>query len=316
MHRTPLVLLALLAGTATAQVGTPPPAKRQPMQEPVFTPEPPMSDTQVRREAQERVAKLLREQMFDSLIQRDENGRILPLKQRVDVAALMSYPRQPEDPSALKTHELMAYPRFTNDQVEQIQVALEDRQLVNEEILIANLDIYEQLTGGFIDSLVVFDRQAMFEARELTDKLRRETDAIQDMLDYGIISEAQANFCKEMAKRYLSAYRNEKLEAGTNADGTRGEAMIALTREYMYDQIGESTIAYENLLLLASESLPELAQALALDADTTERFENAAAAMPELDRTQRLAAVRRLIAPLPLHQRQDFLRETQSIRGF
>ena len=130
MHRLTLAAstLALLAGSAIAQVGTPPPAKSEPMQEPVFTPEPPMSPEKTLERARERVALKLREDLFNSLIRRDDNGKIIKLEERVDVAALMNFPRWPEDRSTLKPHELMAYPRFSADTVEQIQVALDDRR--------------------------------------------------------------------------------------------------------------------------------------------------------------------------------------------
>ncbi|GJQ28897.1 MAG: hypothetical protein HBSAPP03_07810 [Phycisphaerae bacterium] len=198
---------------------------------------------------------------YTSLVQRDEHGEVILLKEPVELAALRVNPTLPDN-----------YPSHLTDY-------LEDRRLIFRRLAINNLDLLELVEEGFIENA---DYGKVDGIRKVVQTLSpldvpfapaRLTDDLQTK---GMIDPTQAQFNMKIASEYHTAvFRSAKPPAGTPADSPRAKNLIAKTMRRFAVQ--ESEFAYKAILCEAAGRLATLTDGVDLPDEIKAQAKAAAA---------------------------------------
>lgn len=277
MKSTCVLAVLALSTAASAQLVTPPPPKPvEPAPAPQPTPQPaPAAQPPATPEGQPVPPKFdpsqavpiqakapnpasLRPSMADlpdlpytSLVERDENGEVIKLKEPAELAALRVNPTLPEN-----------YPSHLTDY-------LDDRRLTFRRLAINNLDLLELVEQSFIEEA---DYSKVDDIRKVVQTLlpldapyapKRLTDDLQTL---GMIDPTQAQFNMKIANEYYTAvFRSAKPPEGTPADSPRGKNLIAKTMRRFAVQ--ESEFAYKALMCEAVLRIGTLVEGVDLPAE-------------------------------------------------
>lgn len=255
-------LAAFLSASAIAQIVTPAPAKpaEQPPAPPaqpdtppteVAPPTPPPFNPQGVTPIAPKAPKVadLRPKMADlpdlpytSLVQRDENGEVIKLKEPAELAALRVNPTLPDN-----------YPSHLTDY-------LDDRRLTFRRLAVNNLDLLELVESGFIEDAdygKVDGIRKVVQTLTPLDVPYAPTRLTDDLQEKGMIDPTQAQFNMKITSEYYTAvFRSAKPPEGTPPDSPRASNLIAKTMRRFAVQ--ESEFAYKALLCEAVAHLGDL----------------------------------------------------------
>lgn len=277
-----------------------------------------------------------RARMLDALVRQDEDGRLIRLDGLPEVEAIRVYPEArrelldtplPERFSEGETvylrerpiaEDLLDQPELDQEALEQIEVAIADRRYRLEESVIANLEPMRELTGGLIQNISPFDREAMGRARDLVRLVKPEDTLYDDLIEQGLLVESMREDLAGIANRYRSELRNEYIRPGGGDDSENAQSpnLPAATRLFWREQIAEPLRAYEGLLLETSRHLDELPDRLNLGEQARQRFAEAREQLEGADERTRIERMKKLANSLPLEEHRALLMQTRVLRGW
>ncbi|PCI09090.1 hypothetical protein COB72_07035 [bacterium] len=235
--------IGLAATPSLAQVAPPPtkPAKKQP----AYTPPPKQAPKAAPKQAQRpQVKNTARPQQKDAvqnlpidvpypkLAKKGPDGRILRLRQNPDILALRSNPN------------------VGPISVEKIMPIVYARRYRMELMVIDNLDLYWELTGGLIENFDLSNISEMSKVAEMLKPLVYETTLSQDLMNRGILSRVQGGMNAYIVREYKKTITDEIQVL----DGDNG--LEEVMRFVLDDSVLEARIAYNGLL---AESMNQLA---------------------------------------------------------
>ncbi|MEL7472974.1 MAG: hypothetical protein AAGK04_06605 [Planctomycetota bacterium] len=188
-------LAILIACPAWAQVAPPPSKKPAPVREYTPPPRPQVAPPTPRPRPQPNPAprpRELPEVEYESLVQYDEEGKLIRLNEPPTIAAIRVNP--------LIDDELK--PAITD--------VLSTRNALFRELTVQYIDDAIAVDNGLIESLRLEQRDDLQGVLAAVERLSTRT-AEQELSDLDIISDDAAAFTRKIATEYLNALRNELL---------------------------------------------------------------------------------------------------------
>lgn len=247
--------LSLLATPALSQVAPPPtqPAKEQPkytpppapkaapkQTAPKATPKPVQPKAKSSDKDNYAVGDLPVDVPYPKLAQKGPDGRILRLRQLPDIAALRSNPNV--GPVSVK----------------KIMPIVYARRYRMELMIIDNLDLYWELTGGLIQQFNLANISEMSRVAEMLKPLVYETTLSQELLNRGILSRVQGGMNAYIVREYKKSITDEIQVL----DGENG--LEEVMRFVLDDSILEARLAYNGLLAESISQVASLVEAAGL----------------------------------------------------
>lgn len=295
-----LLVTSLVGAAASAQIVTPPPAEARPVD--AFVPKPavrPAAPAQLTPQQMQAAnpppvrAKIqpptLPDLKWDSLVKRDGEGKLIPLAEPLDLAALR------------------VNPMLKPDTMDQVKPLLADRAAAFERLVIDNLDVVESVDGGMIEKGDYYSKEGLTKVvtalKPLTGKSAPPT-LTKELEERKILSPEEAAFNKKIMKEYQDAtYPPDK---GPETRTPRSRAIIAIIQRA---SVEESMLTYERLAAEAGGRLGELAKSEGLDAAAKAALTSAAGGVnAKSSAAEKSAAYKKATAGLTLDQRREILR--------
>lgn len=232
---------------------------------------------------------------YESLVKRDENGKIIRLNKPTDYAATEV---NPVTKGPISSAELIHF--------------MHERQMQFEEIVIENLDLVVEIEGGFFRDIDWSDRA---NYAQVTQRIRplapvvpfnKEAEARQ------IMTRIQSGFNSKISREYDMALTREARSTMTaQTAGDAGEVMNTIMRL----SIAESLYAYNMLADALAQNLDAVHQKLTLNSEEEAAFANAATALAATeDAEARRAEAKLLVAALTLDNGRAALRAAREVR--
>jgi hypothetical protein len=249
--------MALTSASTLAQVAPPPtkPAQEKPAYTPPPKPTPaatPKSDKpatttttpatttaapkptttgNVRKRDRGDIQDLPTDVWYPKLAVRGPDDRILRLRQLPDIAALKS------------NHTV------GEKSVEKIMPIVYSRRYKFELMVIDNLDLYWELTGGLIKNLNMTDLNEMSRAAEMLKPLVAPTTLSQELTNRGILTRVQGGMNQYIVQEYKRAVTDE-IQVLSPDNG-----LEEVMRFVLDDSIHEASLTYDALL---AEAMPQI----------------------------------------------------------
>lgn len=287
-------LLALVAGSAGAQVAPPPAEKPAGLQRPVRLP-PPVPQEKRERLIAERQQEIDRQQRqqeieaeqrrvpnlpYESLVTRSEDGAI------VEIAAPVEF-------EALRRN-----PMFAQIARDRVLALAAERQRRVEQRVVERMDLFDELiVQNAAGKVRVNDRGELDRVRSLVAEFTIDNGLTAWLQAERQITRPQALFSGRIANEYREAMRGQRLMEPVADSGPAPSTTDRLARYYLLSDLGDYTLAYEGLIqrLVDRAAVGELAIPPAL----RERLLNTA---------DRAAAARAWLESQPIEARREVLR--------
>lgn len=301
-----LTLSGVLAAPAFAQIVTPPPAKAPaiddhlvkmpPLPAPRATP-PQVVQTPIKITKPKPQVVEAPDLKFQSIVQRDASGNLIPLAETVDLAALRNNP-------ALK-------PGFMDD----IASLLSERKAAFQRVAIDNLDIVEKIDAGAIEKADYTSKQGITDIVNMLKPLVPKAvpePLTKDLLEKEKITPEQA----AMNRKIMKEYQDALIPPATPADASKADREARTAKvigAIQHANVSEVMLTFDALRLAAltniDRCLPE-----GLDASKVGVVKAAAkgisAKSPQADISK---AWQVLDTNLSIDQRRDVLRKAAAM---
>jgi len=256
-------LVLALAPAATAQVAPPPsePKEENPRATGTETPETENPESGTPDNNAERVeyqpddprtGQIPTDMPYPKLIRRDENGKIVRLRELPDILALRANPT--------------VGPRS----VDLIMPVIYARRARFERIIIDNLDLYWMVTDGRLDSIDMNDMQSLTQITEMIKPLVGQTTLSGELQNRVLLTRVQGGMNRHIVNEYKQAIHKEiQFESE--------QPLLDLMKFILEDSIHETSLAYRAMLAEALINIDTLVE----DAGLTSPAARALAAFDE-----------------------------------
>lgn len=308
-----IVLLALLtmspaATPALAQVAPPPPQAPektpeyvppapsvQPAPPPAARRPPPRNAANQPRNGAVGPGTSLPDVPYDSLVRVGEDKKIIRLTKPTEYAAVEVNPMTKGPIATAELAHLM-----------------HERQMRFEEVVIENLDLVQEVEGGFFRDVDWNDRANYAQVTQRVRPLAPPTTFNKEAQDREIMTRMQAQLNARIAREYEVALTAQARAAmSPDRPESTGEVMDTI----MCLSIGESLYAYSNLCDALVQNLEGVRQTLTLTTDEEVAFAAANKSIAGLDTDEaKRAAGKKLVAALSLDNGRAALRAARELR--
>ncbi len=307
MRMTTIFLSVLaLAGAASAQL-VPPPTEAPPATEPVTLPPEtapvniaPGPGTQAAVPPPAPAPEVF--PPYDSLVKRDDKGKLVRIDDLADVAALK------------------ANPLVTSEQRDQANAYLAERRLAFEKIIIENLDIVDDLAGKKLDEMNVAERgeglKWLIEALKPFTAPAAPGKIAIELNKRGVIDAKAMRLNEQISKEYINALRKEITEELAGGPEGKGKNLLAgLSKLIRAEALPEPLGIRRSLFTEAGKNLGSNLAKLSLSGETLSKANAIAKTLtPASSDDARVAAVDSLKDILSLDQRKELLRQAVAQR--
>lgn len=235
-------VLGLAAGVSQAQVAPPPPAEQP--EQPEYNPEPqrtvqrPAARPQPNRNngnvTANRFSELPTDIPYPKLAQLGEDNRIVRLKELPDILALR------------------ANPTVGDASVDAIMPVIFGRRARFEMLVIENLDLYWELSGGAIRNLDMSDLNEMSRVTEMVKPLVGRTTLSDELMNRSILTRTQGGLNDYIVQEYKRAV-SEEIQAIEGQDGLTNFMIFILE-----DSLHEARLAYQGMLVEGKSKAREI----------------------------------------------------------
>ncbi len=233
---------------------------------------------------QEQLLGQLADVQYESMVWRDETGKMVELDQPPMIAAF--------------NHN----PLLDGPTLDAVWAVLEDRRERQEQRLIDNPEIVRLVAAGEIEKTSLADLNGLQRMRMLMVKLNLEKPILQELGERGVIDRKQAFMNQIIVKEYATALRAQI------AAGAEGMEMQALVAPMLRGQADEAIFVYESMLLAAAPSLTNIAQRLDLSEAQQAILDYARSRLAiASDRSTKLEAMNSFVSTLDPDQIRAFL---------
>jgi hypothetical protein len=226
-----------------------------------------------------------------SLVQRDADGKVLPLSEPIEWAALRNNPLiSPED-------------------LARIAPVLLERRRAFDRIVIDNLDLAEQIDERIFEKLDLANNQAFQQLLNVSQPFRPDDllPLSKSLTRAGLLDHNQEYLNNKISQDYkLATIPGLPPDATPEQKGQHSRRSLAL----LYKQgLDEPLFELRRMRLAAARSLSKTVPSLGLDPATAKAVtEIADQARPEGDEQATLALIKRINERLTLEQRKQLLR--------
>ncbi len=227
--------------------------------------------------------------VYQSLVKRDEAGKLARLKEPSEIAALA------------------VNPMLDDEAKKRIVPALAERRAAFERAIIDNLDLVERIDAGFIEQSNLIERGKDGTSVINTIKPLRPPAAPGpihvDFVKQNVLSRDQGRFNKKISDEYDNAARTE----GVTKDGDKAKDAQALLHRYVRSSVDEPMMLYHAMLEEAAPNAGAILGKLSLSSEALQGAKGALGAGAE--------GVKKALATLTLDQRKEFLRQVVATRA-
>lgn len=225
---------------------------------------------------------------YKSLVEKDADGKIIKVKEPIQLAAMRRNP--------------MLGP----DYIPSIQKFLEDRQVSINHLTVANLDILERVDDGAFENV---DFQNRASIRSLTDMIKPLTGSNKTMCEQlktdQLMSQEQYRFNHKISMEYIKAVTEEhNASKGLDKGGNAQALLMALYKQ----NVDEYMNTYVRSMEVACSRWSDVLSGIELDGTAKARAEEVgkAVAAAKTD-AEKLAAAKGLREGLTIDQRKLFV---------
>jgi hypothetical protein len=293
---------------AAAQLVTPPPTEAPGNAEPLVIwpttpppPEPPPKITPLTPEEMARAVPVERrggvkstwpkkealpKTEYKSLVEHDKDGKLLPLSEPMDLAALRRNPLLPA--GFMTSGEVTSY--------------LAGRAAAYRRLAVENLDICESVDNGYIEKTDIMAKDMM---KEMVNRLRPISPSADSKSEAGLLVDM---YLKKMLTAEQAAFADMISKEYSNAQ-FRGRATNDVIRQVMENGAEEAMWAYHDVIAEAPGKFRTLVPQSSLDAAKKAEVMKAVAEWKsDLPRDQKIKVYRNATAGLTFEERQALLR--------
>ncbi|MCB9846142.1 MAG: hypothetical protein H6811_09180 [Phycisphaeraceae bacterium] len=232
---------------------------------------------------------------FESLVERDENGRVLPLERPKDYLALERNPLLADETVRRAAREILRH--------------RQDRLM---RAIVINADLMQMIDEGAIDRATISNRAAMDNLRQACVVFMNTNSLGDDLDDYGIVDERQDAMHWRIVAKYDEAARRDLVDAAKSGEIGQASALDLMVRYHLREPIGESIMIYQDALRIAGDHLVEIGEQR--PPEIGQKYAEAAVRASQATSEQRLTIVRELVHALPFSEKQELLRAAWALR--
>jgi len=227
-----LAAASILAPIASAQVAPPPSKKPEPVRD-YTPPAPPAPPSRVNRPEAARPAvrpanRALPDLPYESLVERDENGKLIRIEGSPTIEALWVNPMIDEE----------LHPA--------IRDVLQSRRSLFRELVVTNIDDAIAMDEGILEKLRVNNRDELQEILGVVERLSTTTPE-QELEQLGVIPDQAGAFTRKIATEYLQALQNELLDGFDPGDDTTFTPQDVIVQMMFEQHLAEAMAAYDEI---------------------------------------------------------------------
>lgn len=301
-----VLLILSLVGVANAQLVTPPteaPAKTEPLPLPAEdVTAPANSQPQMPPIRQAPPADVIPPDLkWESLVKKDDKGNLVRLS-------------IPAEAAAIKVNPLL------NDEAKKaVAEYLAERREKFEGLVIANLDLVEDLDSDKLLKLDVMDKQQLAWLKNAIKPFSQPVapgPISTELAKRGVFTILQQKVNQKIAKEYSDESLKDAIKRAESAAGgsmSKIQQVPVILREQAVD---ETLNVRRELLVEASKNLPAIVAKLGLEGDAAAKANSVAKIMTK-DKPdgERFVAMEGLRQGLTVDQRRELLRQTIALRA-
>lgn len=285
--------VAMAGSTVLGQIAPPPTPTPAPT--PKFVPPKPRARPTINRaKAEKKTISTLPDLPFEKLAVRGEDGRILPLKEQVSLAAMKHNPTI-QDVTA-----------------NRIMPVVLERRARNVQVVLENLDVIEEIDHGLIDTVSVQDMDTLTRVTKIIELLTPHGTLVQELKGRKILSRIQAGINDKIVQDY---WKDISAQADAEHPGDPIGGAIEMTKMMFKDQAFEVMQIYNQLNLLVGLHPSEVVAGIEL---TGEQQAAMAGALKKLDGEltddERIATAKAYLKPLTIEQKRVVFKKAFELR--
>jgi hypothetical protein len=228
---------------------------------------------------------------FKTLVHRDADGKLIPLREPIEWAALRNNPL------------------ITPDEMSRIGPVLEERRRTIDRIVIDNLDVAEQIDGGFFEKIDLANNQAFQQLLNVSKPLRPDDllPMSRALMSRGLLTYDQESLNNKIAQEYkLAAIPSLGPDAGPEQRAGHARRSLALLYK---EGLDEPLFELRRMRLAAASLVTKKLPLLGLDATTAAAVTGLAGRMhADDDEKTTLDLLGQINARMTLEQRKLLLR--------
>lgn len=251
-----------------------------------------------RRLAEQSAINKLPDLPYDSLVQRDAGGRIIPVEGNLHLAALSRNPL------------------MDDSSVERCQGVIAGRRARMEEAVIENIDLVQKVLDGAIERADIADRESVSALVAVVRPFQEMGHLTEDLKAQQYLTEQQYGFNWKIVREYEQEMQRQVMaDAAGNQDPDAPNPMSLVTRLIMGEYLREPMEAYDSLLLEGSQRLDRAMAGITLSSGSAAKagpLMSAVRAAPNDE--ARLAAMRELAGLMDAGQKGQLLSNVLSSR--
>jgi hypothetical protein len=285
--------VALAGSTVLGQIAPPPTPTPAPT--PKFVPQKPKPrPTTNRAKAKKKKIDTLPDLPFEKLAVHGEDGRILPLKEQVSLAAMKHNPTI-QDVTANKIMPIVL-----------------ERRARNVKVVLENLDVIEELDHGLIDTVSVQDMETLTRVTKIIELLTPQGTLVQELKGRKVLSRIQAGINDKIVQDY---WKDISAQADAEHPGDPIGGAIEMTKMMFKDQVFEVMQIYNQLNLLVGQHPAEVVAGIELTGEQQAAMADARNKLEgELPDDERIATAKAYLKPLTIDQKRVVLQKAFELR--
>jgi hypothetical protein len=270
--------LSGLALPSLAQIAPPPPPAPAPT--PDYVPPPPRAVPPPPEPYKDPIADV----KFESLVKRDKDGKLIRIKEPVELAALRNNPW------------------VSKEMWNSINTVMADRQRHIDRIVVDNLDLVEKVEDGAIDQLNIGEPVTLKTVMDIITPLT-PPPIIGALKDANALTPDQARLNDKIAREYTAAEFNDPSMGDSTKDPN------GVSRKMIKEALQDTMDSYHRQLASAGANFDRLASKVSLTKDEESKL-----AKPRADLRaakadeQRTAAMKEVFKALTPEHRQAVLK--------
>lgn len=302
-------MLAAVAAPAFAQVVVPPPADQATPDEfklktppPPPPPPPPRATPPAPRNSNRAKPPEipLPDLAYTSLVTKDASGKVTPITEPIDVAALK------------------VNPMITDEERAAMADYLNERKAGFEKIVIDNLEILDQIENGLFETTDWSSNESFSPVVRAIKPLmppNAPKPVTVELEQRQMLNIQQKAFNAKIAKEYRDAFAIPRPPAGAPAEDVKDHTRRSIAAA-MRDAVDESVQTYHNLTREAAARVPAILPSLGLDASiAADASARANAVLKASDEAAQMQAMRDLLRILPADKRKALFEKSIAMRS-
>lgn len=236
---------------------------------------------------------------YVSLVKKDAQGRLIPLSEPADYAALKNNPT------------------LNNEIRAKLSGILAERKATFERLVTDNIDLVEQLEGGLIERSDLTNKPELSRVTAATKPITppaAPAGLSTELRKREALTSDQARWNQKIAQEYTkeAVMAGKPIDASQGDNASKVQAIGPRIQAALRQGIEEPLWHYRNLLVDASSRIAEAGNAAGFDTQTVKKMVSAAGKMDTT--SAKIEGVKKAMEDLSVEQRKEFLRKVVELR--